>query len=66
MNMSSGIITGDGLTVWPQLSEVSVALAFADSPFNMGDDDDVDNDRRDRADDLSWTEKWLRVLSLDL
>ena len=46
MNRSSGIITGDGRTVGLQRSEASVALAFADSPFNRGDDDDVDNDRR--------------------
>ncbi len=63
------IVTGDCLKVLPRLPEGSVALAFADPPFNIGYDYDVYNDRRGRAEYLLWTERWLaevrRVLRPD-
>jgi DNA modification methylase len=63
------ILTGDCLRHLAELPKESVALAFADPPFNIGYEYDVYNDRQSRADYLAWTEKWLaavqRVLKPD-
>ena len=50
------------MQILPTLPEASVDLAFADPPFNIGYDYDVYNDRRGRAEYLTWTEQWLQAV----
>ncbi len=63
------VLTGDCLRQLAEVPEGSVALAFADPPFNIGYEYDVYNDRKSRADYLAWTSSWLeavrRVLKSD-
>jgi site-specific DNA-methyltransferase (adenine-specific) len=63
------VLTGDCVNELERLPAGRVALAFADPPFNIGYEYDVYDDRRARADYLTWTEKWLaavrRVLAPD-
>jgi DNA modification methylase len=63
------ILTGDCLRHLAEVEKASVALAFADPPFNIGYDYDVYNDKQNRDDYLAWTERWLtavrRVLKPD-
>jgi site-specific DNA-methyltransferase (adenine-specific) len=61
--ITSDILTGDCLTILPTLPKESVALAFADPPFNIGYEYDVYHDKRGRADYLAWTERWLGEVS---
>src|SRR6476659_8766767 len=53
------VVTGDCLRALAELPAGSVDLVFADPPFNIGYEYDVYDDRRARADYLTWTEKWL-------
>jgi DNA modification methylase len=59
--------TGDCLELLRKLPAGSVDLAFADPPFNIGYSYDRYDDRREKADYLEWTDRWLaattRVLS---
>jgi site-specific DNA-methyltransferase (adenine-specific) len=61
------VITGDCLEVLAALPAGCADLVFADPPFNIGYEYDVYNDRRAKADYLTWADKWLaaavRVLS---
>ncbi len=63
------VLTGDCVKLLAAVPEASVALAFADPPFNIGYEYDVYHDRRGRADYLAWTVRWLdavrRVLAAD-
>jgi site-specific DNA-methyltransferase (adenine-specific) len=63
------IQTGDCLERLNELPEQSVHLAFADPPFNIGYEYDRYDDRREKADYLAWTDRWLagvrRVLRPD-
>jgi site-specific DNA-methyltransferase (adenine-specific) len=58
---------GDCVQGMGQIADGSVALAFADPPFNIGYDYDVYEDRSDADQYLDWTRKWgaevKRVLS---
>ena len=56
------ILTGDCLNHLAALPEQSVALAFADPPFNIGYEYDVYDDRRGRQAYLEWTERWLAAV----
>jgi site-specific DNA-methyltransferase (adenine-specific) len=56
------ILLGDCLEQLAALPAASVDLAFADPPFNIGYEYDVYDDRRARADYLSWTESWLAAV----
>jgi len=53
------IWNGDCLERLAQIPEASVDLAFADPPFNIGYQYDAYDDRRQKADYLAWTERWL-------
>jgi site-specific DNA-methyltransferase (adenine-specific) len=53
--------TGDCLTELAALPEKSFDLIFADPPFNIGYQYDVYDDRREKADYLAWTERWLHA-----
>jgi site-specific DNA-methyltransferase (adenine-specific) len=63
------VLTGDCVVELAKLPAGCVDLAFADPPFNIGYDYDVYDDRRARADYLTWTDRWLaavkRVLAPD-
>jgi site-specific DNA-methyltransferase (adenine-specific) len=63
------VIEGDCVQVLAGLPPESVDLVFADPPFNIGYEYDRYDDRREKADYLAWTEKWLaavvRVLKPD-
>lgn len=54
--------TGDCLTVLSRLPAGCVDLVFADPPFNIGYAYDTYQDRRDPADYLAWTERWLTAV----
>jgi site-specific DNA-methyltransferase (adenine-specific) len=58
---------GDCVELLGRVPVGSVDLVFADPPFNIGYEYDRYNDRRSKADYLTWTESWLaavrRVLS---
>jgi site-specific DNA-methyltransferase (adenine-specific) len=52
----------DCVTGLEQLADGSVALAFADPPFNIGYDYDVYDDRSDADQYLDWTRQWGRAV----
>jgi len=60
---------GDCIQNLAALRAGSVELVFADPPFNIGYEYDTYDDRRDRADYLAWSKKWIqevaRVLKSD-
>lgn len=56
------VLHGDCLERLADLPKASIALAFADPPFNIGYEYDLYNDKRDRNDYLRWTERWLRLV----
>jgi len=49
----------EGLAQWPA---ESVALAFADPPFNIGYEYDVYHDRRGYQQYLAWTRQWMQAV----
>ena len=53
------LATGDCLQILAKLPAESADLVFADPPFNIGYEYDVYDDKRAKADYLSWAEKWL-------
>jgi len=53
------LLVGDCVEVLNALPAASVDLVFADPPFNIGYDYDVYDDRRGKADYLTWAEEWL-------
>jgi len=53
------VIEGDCIAVLNDRPAGFADLVFADPPFNIGYQYDVYDDRRAKADYLSWTEKWL-------
>lgn len=53
------VMTGDCVEVLAKLPAECADLVFADPPFNIGYQYDVYDDRRAKADYLTWTEKWL-------
>jgi site-specific DNA-methyltransferase (adenine-specific) len=55
------VVVGDCLKVLADLPAECADLVFADPPFNIGYEYDVYNDRRAKADYLSWTERWLEA-----
>jgi site-specific DNA-methyltransferase (adenine-specific) len=56
------LLTGDCVQWLALLPAGSVDLPFADPPFNIGYEYDRYDDRRHRADYLSWTEAWLTAV----
>jgi DNA modification methylase len=56
------VIQGDCLTRLAELPAATADLAFADPPFNIGYEYDHYDDRRAKADYLSWTDKWLAAV----
>lgn len=53
------VIDGDCVTVLNDRPAGFADLVFADPPFNIGYQYDVYDDRRAKADYLTWTETWL-------
>jgi DNA modification methylase len=51
---------GDCLDLFPHVPADSIALVFADPPFNIGYDYDIYDDRRDADQYLDWTKQWGR------
>lgn len=60
---------GDCLELARAIPDKSVALAFMDPPFNIGDDYDQHDDKQDPATYLKWTAMWIdeavRILKPD-
>lgn len=54
--------TGDCIETMNGLPAGSVHLAFADPPFNIGYEYDQYDDRKAKADYLTWTEQWLAAV----
>jgi len=57
--MADRLIDGDCIAGMQALPDGSVDLAFSDPPFNIGYEYDHYDDRRQKADYLAWTEKWV-------
>jgi len=53
------VLQGDCISIMDSLPERSVDLVFADPPFNIGYEYDVYQDRRSKADYMTWTDRWL-------
>src|SRR5215218_7609501 len=56
------ILTGDCLRHLAALPEGSVDLAFADPPFNIGYEYDQYDDKKERDEYLSWSQKWIAAV----
>jgi DNA modification methylase len=56
------VIQGDCLARLAELPAACIDLAFADPPFNIGYEYDHYHDRRQKADYLAWTDKWLAAV----
>src|SRR5205809_242426 len=55
----SALYQGDCLDLFGRLAAAEVELVFADPPFNIGYDYDVYDDRKQAADYLAWSKRWL-------
>lgn len=53
------IVAGDCREVLRHVPDHSVALVFADPPFNIGYQYDAYDDNRERGEYLAWADKWL-------
>jgi len=53
---------GDCLDLLGRLPDGGIHLAFADPPFNIGYDYDAYDDRRDAADYLDWSRRWMAAV----
>jgi site-specific DNA-methyltransferase (adenine-specific) len=56
------VIEGDCVQVLSSLPAGCADLVFADPPFNIGYEYDTYDDRRSKADYLTWAEKWLAAV----
>jgi site-specific DNA-methyltransferase (adenine-specific) len=64
MGLSANTVyQGDCLEGFAQVNKGSVALVFADPPFNIGYDYDVYQDRRSREDYLGWSRRWVSAVA---
>jgi DNA modification methylase len=63
------LFQGDCLEGFAQVDSGSVALVFADPPFNIGYDYDIYQDRKEAKDYVDWCKQWgaeiFRVLKAD-
>ncbi len=59
-NANNRIVQGDCVEHLRELEASTVALAFADPPFNIGYDYDVYDDRRKAEDYLDWSREWIK------
>lgn len=57
---------GDCLKLLAKVEPESVALAFADPPFNIGYEYDVYHDKRERKQYLDWTREWTAAVARTL
>ena len=54
---------GDCVQAMNALAEGSVDLAFADPPFNIGYEYDVNADKLQKQQFLEWSEQWIKAVS---